>query len=680
MHSIPRALPSLADHITIILSSNSLLRLKQLHQIHTQLLINGCVTSTSLLIDFLTSCYRSQKHHQYPLLLLQNLPKPDPFLWNSMVRVSIESENLQDFLGFYNGLRENNLVPNKSTISLILRSFASLCATHLGESFHCQILKMGFVSEMVLQTGLLDFYAKVGDLGSAKMVFDEMPERDVVANNAMISALGKHGCIEEAQSLFDSMLERNSCSWNSMITCYCKLGRIDSARQIFDCNPVRDVVSWNAIIDGYCKLGQLMNAEELFFRMGSAKNSVTWNTMIAGYVQSKEFGRAICAFQQMQSESVKPTEVTTVSLLSACAHLGALDMGEWIHTYIRRKKFSVDVVLGNALIDMYCKCGSIEAALDVFYGLRVKNIFCWNSIIVGLGMHGFGKEAIDVFISMEKESIKPDGVTFVGLLSGCSHSGLMSAGRRYFSQMSSLYGVVPGIEHYGCMVDLLGRAGFLEEALELIKTMPMKPNSVVWGSLLRACQVHKDTKVSEQVTQYLLELDPCDGGNYVFLSNLYASLNRWDDVKICRRLMIERGVRKTPGCSSIEVDNIAHEFVAGDTSHPDFTQIDVFLDEIEKKLKGHGHKPDTASVLHDIDDEEKEIIIRYHSERIAVAFGLMNTPPGKAIRVVKNLRTCNDCHSALKLISKVFKREIIVRDRNRFHQFSNGSCSCKDYW
>ncbi|KAK9279058.1 hypothetical protein L1049_012733 [Liquidambar formosana] len=427
-----------------------------------------------------------------------------------------------EFLGFYNGMLHSNVVPSKSTYSLILRSCASLCATQLGESFHCQILKMGFEFDLILQTGLLDFYAKVGNLRSAKRVFAEMPERDVVANNAMISALSKNGCVEEAQNLFDNMTERNSASWNSMITSYCKLGDIDSARLMFYRNPVKDVISWNAMIDGYCKSNQLMAAHELFIQMGSAKNAVSWNTMISGCVQSEEFGKAIAMFQQMLAGNVKPTEVTMVSLLSACSHLGALDLGEWVHDYITRKNFKVDVVLGNALIDMYCKCGSIEAALDVFHGLSMKNIFCWNSIIVGLGMNGYGEEAINAFNMMEREGIKPDGVTFVGLLSGCSHSGLVSVGRKYFSQMLDIYGIDPGIEHYGCMIDLLGRAGFLKEALELIRTMRMKPNSVVWGSLLRACQIHKDTKLSEQVTQHLLELDPCDGGNYVFLSNLYA--------------------------------------------------------------------------------------------------------------------------------------------------------------
>ncbi|KAF9595562.1 hypothetical protein IFM89_000699 [Coptis chinensis] len=380
---------------------------------------------------------------------------------------------------------------------------------------------------------------------------------------------------------------------------------------LFDSNPVKNVISWNAMIDGYCKLNQFTIARELFDHMGFLKNTVTWNTMISGYVQHREFGRAISTFQDMQAESVKPTVETMVSLLSACAHLGALDMGYWIHGYIRRQKLKVDVYLGNALVDMYCKCGSLESALDVFHRLSVKNVFCWSSLIVGLGMHGYGKQAIDAFVEMQKEGIKPDRVAFIGLLSGCSHSGLVYEGGQYFSQMHGVYGIKPGIEHYGCMVDLLGRSGLLTKALELIWSMPIAPNAAVWGSLLRSCQLHKDTKLSEQVTEHLLKLDPVDGGNYVFIE--------W--------------------CSSIEVGNVIHEFVAGDTSHPQFAQINTFLEELAKKLSGIGHKPDMTFVLHDINEEEKETSVRHHSEKIAVAFGLMSTPEGKSIRVVKNLRS-----------------------------------------
>ncbi|XP_055821262.1 pentatricopeptide repeat-containing protein At1g08070, chloroplastic-like [Solanum dulcamara] len=468
---------------------------------------------------------------------------------------------------------------------------------------------MGFEFDVVLLTGLLDFYAKVGDLWSARKVFVEMPERDIIATNAMISAFSRHGCVKEAKKLFENMSLRNSASWNSLISCYCKSSEVDNARLIFDRNPMKDVVSWNAMIDGYCKSEQMVKAEELFVEMGFMKDVVTWNTMIAGYVQCGEFVRAINLFQRMVREEVKPTEVTMVSLLSACAHLGALDMGEWIHSYIRTKKIKIDYVLGNVLIDMYFKCGDVVGATQVFHGLYDRNIFCWNSVIIGLGMHGYGKEAVDAFIAMEGEGIKPDGVTFVGLLCSCSHSGLVSVGRSYFSQMKSVYGIEPGIEHYGCMIDLLGRSGCLQEALELIKNMPMKPNAVVWGGLLQACHKHKDAKLWEEVTENLLSLDPHDGGNYVFLSNLYASLNRWSEVDQCRKLMIKRGVHKTPGCSSIEVENIIYEFVAGDTSHP---QINVFLDKIAKELQAHGYEPDTTSVLHDVEDEEKESVVRYH--------------------------------------------------------------------
>lgn len=509
----------------------------------------------------------------------------------------------------------------------------------------------------------------------------EMPERDVIANNAMIAAFGSHGCTADARRLFESMPEKSSASWNSMITCYCKQNDVCAAREIFDRNPVKDVVSWNAMIDGYCKMGQLEMARELFDRMGSAKNSVTWNTMISGCLHHREFGMALSMFQVMQVENVRPTEVTMVSLLSACAHLGALNMGWWLHAYIRNHHLKIDVVLGNALIDMYFKCGSIEAALQVFHGMPMKNVFCWNSVIAGLGMNGYGERGIEIFLEMDRRGgIKPDGITFVGLLSGCSHSGLVSEGKTYFSQMLGVYGIRPNIEHYGCMVDLLGRAGFLEEAVNLVETMPIQPNSVVWGSLLRACRIHKDAKLSERVTQCLLELDPEDGANYVFLSNVYASSERWDDVERCRQIMIERGVQKVPGCSSIEVNNVIHEFVVGDTLHPQFEQINTFLVEMERELRKLGYSPSTDSVLHDIEDEEKENAVMYHSEKIAIAFGLMSMRGKEPIRVVKNLRVCSDCHEATKFIAKLFQREIIVRDRNRFHHFRDGTCSCKDYW
>ncbi|KAK9065977.1 hypothetical protein SSX86_015379 [Deinandra increscens subsp. villosa] len=614
-----------------------------------RVLFDGMLEKDSYTWNSMVSCYFKVGDIDSARLVFDRNPVKNKVSWNVLIDGYSKSgyfsdpDNLGDLVTLYNEMLYSGLSPDESVLSMIIRSCAGFCAIRLGKALHCQIFKWNFKYDVVLQTGLLDFYAKVDDLKSARRVFDEMPERDIVANNAMISALSKHGFVEDAQNLFNSMQDKNSVTFNSMITCYSKIGDIHSARFIFDSNPVKDVVSWNAMIDGYCKVGNLSYAEELFNKIGGVKNSVTWNAMITGFVHCKEFRRALQLFKHMQDERVKPTEETR--LLTCIAN-----------------------------VEIY------RLALDVFDKLRVKNIYCWNSIIVGLAMHGYGNQAMDYFCRMVQEGMNPDGVTFIGLLCACSHSGLIPEGKLYFSQMQTVYGVEPGIEHYGCMVDLLGRSGQLKAALQLISSMPLKPNAVVWGSLLRSCHIHKDTKLGEQVTQRLLELDPRDGGNYVFLSNLYASLSRWKDVDSCRKLMTVSGVHKVPGCSSIEVDNVVHEFVAGDSSHPQFSQINAYLVEIGKKLKDEGYEPDTGSVFHDIDDEEKEGSVSYHSERIAVAFGLMNTCSGKVIRVVKNLRTCDDCHTVMKLISKVYTREIIMRDRNRFHHFRNGVCSCKDYW
>ncbi|XP_072981647.1 pentatricopeptide repeat-containing protein At4g21065-like [Typha angustifolia] len=653
-----------------------------LHQIQAQILTNPSPQSCHrLLYEFISSCFRSGDISK-AFLLLRHLPKSSASLWNQLIRFSAECNPSPEFFAFYRAMLHQGIRPDKATIGLVLRFGVSLReSSNIPGAIHCQIMKLGFATDRFLLTGLLNFYSKCYCLSAAEQLFDEMSERDVIAHNAMIATLSSHGRVEEARKLFDQMPEKSSASWNSMITCYCKHNDLCAAREIFDQNPVKDVVSWNAMIDGYCKMGHMVKAREFFDRMGSAKNSVTWNTLIAGYLHHREFGTALAMFQIMQMENVRPSEVTMVSLLTVCAHLGALKMGRWIHAYIKNHRLRTDVILGNALIDMYFKCGSITEALEVFHRILVRNVFCWNSIIAGLGMSGHGEHAIEVFLEMVgREKIKPDGITFVGLLSGCSHSGLVSEGKKYFSQMHKVYGLEPKIEHYGCMVDLLGRAGYLEEALNLVETMPIPPNAIVWGSLLRACRIHKNAKLSERVTQHLLQLDPNDGANYVFLSNIYACSNRWDDVEKCRKIMIEKGVRKVPGCSSTEVNNMIHEFVVGDRSHPQFEQIYAFLVEIDREIRKLGYQPVIDSVLHDIEDEEKENAIMYHSERIAIAFGLMSTSAKEPIRVVKNLRVCSDCHEATKFIAKLFQREIIVRDRNRFHHFLNGACSCKDYW
>lgn len=459
------------------------------------------------------------------------------------------------------------------------------------------------------------------------------------------------------------------------VNCRC----LDDARRVFEKMPRRDVVSWTTLISGYSRWGLVDDAYEVFERMPE-RNSVSWNAMIAAYVQSNRFREAFALFDRMRAEKVELDKFVAASMLSACTGLGALEQGEWIYRYIERSGIELDSKLATTVIDMYCKCGCLEKAFEVFNGLPRKGISSWNCMIGGLAMHGRGEAAIDLFKKMEKENVTPDDITLVNVLNACAHAGLVDEGRHYFDYMTKSYGIEPKMEHFGCMVDLLGRAGLLKEGRNLIGEMPMSPDAGVLGALLGACKIHGDIDMGEKIGKQVIELEPQNSGRYILLANLFASVGRWDDVANVRKLMNDRGVNKAPGCSMIELEGVVSEFIAGGRSHPQAKEIYSKVDEMLQCIRSVGYLPDKDGVLHDIDEEEKENPLYYHSEKLAIAFGLLKTNPGETIRISKNLRVCRDCHQASKLISKVFNREIIVRDRNRFHHFRGGQCSCKDYW
>ncbi|GKE06002.1 pentatricopeptide repeat-containing protein, partial [Tanacetum coccineum] len=399
------------------------------------------------------------------------------------------------------------------------------------------------------------------------------------------------------------------------------------------------------------------------------------------YAQHGFFMEALELFREMQMEGdVTPNYVSLISVLPAISGLGALEIGKWVHFFAVRNGIKIDPMLGSALIDMYSKCGSIAEALQLFEYLSQKNVITWNSIITGLAIHGRANDALDHFTKMQESGISPNDVTYISVLTACSHAGLVDKGISIFDQMVQTDGLKPRIEHYGCMVDLLGRAGRLQEAENLLLKMPGEPDDVVLKALLGACKKHGNIEIGERVAKRLLEIDPQDGAPYVALSNMYASLANWDGVTETRLKMKENDVKKDPGCSWIEVDGSIHEFVVADESHAKTKDIYMMLEEIKDRLSLAGYKPDTSQVLLRMDDAEKESVLSYHSEKIAVAFGLISTTRETTVKVVKNLRICDDCHSTIKLVSKIYGRRIIVRDRKRFHHFENGSCSCMDYW
>jgi len=438
---------------------------------------------------------------------------------------------------------------------------------------------------------------------------------------------------------------------NSLVHLYGACGLFESAHRVFDEIPVRE------------------------------RNLVSWNSMLNGFAANGRPNEVLTVFREMMDVDFAPDGLTMVSVLTACAEIGALALGRRVHMYLAKVGLVGNSHVGNALIDLYAKCGSVDDARKVFGEMGTgRTVVSWTSLIVGLAVNGFGKEALELFGVMEREKLVPTEITMVGVLYACSHCGLVDDGFMYFDRMKEEYGITPRIEHLGCMVDLLGRAGKVEKAYDYIGTMPLEPNAVVWRTLLGACAMHKKLELGEAAWARLVELDPGHSGDYVLLSNLYAAVGRWTDVHVLRKTMVKDGVRKNPGRSLVELRNSVYEFVMGDRSHPESEQIYKMLAQIAERLRHEGYIPRTSNVLADIEEEEKETALNYHSERLAIAFALLKSLPSTPIRIVKNLRVCGDCHTAIKLISKIYDREIIVRDCNRFHHFKGGSCSCKDYW
>ncbi|XP_074564551.1 pentatricopeptide repeat-containing protein ELI1, chloroplastic [Curcuma longa] len=491
------------------------------------------------------------------------------------------------------------------------------CPLPLGRALHGHSLKLSLHSDPYVATAILDMYARGGDVVSARSLFDAMPERRLVSSTAMM-------------------------------TCYSKLGDLDQARQLFD-------------------------------EMGE-RDSICWNTMIDGYTQHGRPNEALLLFRKMLLSSAKPNEVTVISVLSAIAQQGSVGVGRWVHSFIDNNPIEFNAKVGTALIDMYWKCGSLEDARAVFDSITNKDVVVWNSMIGGYAMHGHSREALELFSRLRAEGLRPTDITFIGVLNACSHSGLVDEGRELFRSIEKDYGIEPKIEHYGCLVDLLGRAGFVEEAFELVRGMKIPADPVIWGSLLAACRLHNNMALGEKIANFLVSNDLANSGTYILLSNIYAAVGNWEAAGRVRTLMKENGVEKEPGCTSIEVANKVHEFVVGDLSHPRSEEIYMMLEELNELLRAHGYAPQTELVLHDLEEAAKERVLGVHSEKLAIAFGLISTQPGTTIKIAKNLRVCVDCHTATKLISRITKRKIIVRDRNRFHHFVDGSCSCGDYW
>lgn len=439
-----------------------------------------------------------------------------------------------------------------------------------------------------------------------------------------------------------------------------------------------DVFVGSSMVDMYAKCGEISTARKLFDEMPE-RNVVSWTCMIYAYDQLGENEEALLLFKQALLEDLDVNDFTFTSIIRVCSASTHLELGKQLHGLCFKMSFDSSSFVGSSLVSLYSKCGVIEEAYLVFDQIPIKNLGMWNSMLIGCAQHSHTKKAFELFNEMVNVKISPNYITFLSLLYACSHAGLVKEGKYYFKLMKD-YGIEPGYQHYASLVDLLGRAGKLKEAVSVIENMPIKPTECIWGALLTGCRIHGNTKLASHAADKVLELGSTSSGLHILVSNAYAAAGRWEDAAKARKMMKNKGVKKVTGLSWVDEGNRVHAFVSGDKSHPRSKEIYEKLEELGEKMELAGYIADTSLILKEVGSEEKNEVIRYHSERLAIAFALIDFPPQRPIRVMKNLRVCGDCHTAIKFMSKCSQRIIILRDYNRFHRFEDGKCSCGDFW
>lgn len=526
----------------------------------------------------------------YALRMFEQMPEPNSFVWNTLIRGFQQNRRPEVALLFFGAMRARGVAGDRFTFLNAVRACADLKDLRRGRWVQGQLVKVRLGLDARVGSCLVEFYSACGDMGAARQVFDEMPLRDAVSWTVTISGyVNVKGDMESARNLFEEMPMKDLVVWSVVIAGYVKAGDVGAARDLFDRAPRRDLLMYNTMLGGYARSGEAGGLLRLFDEMPD-RDVVSWNTTISGLVQCGRIREALALFQQMQQlENQRPNEVTLVSLLSGCAQAGALDMGRLIHSYIDRESFfSLDPAVGTALVDMYSKCGELDSALRVFSCIGKKDTAAWNAMITGLSANGRSRRALDLFRRMQRGNMPPNGVTMVGVLSACAHAGMVDEGRRCFEAMRRELAIVPGVEHYGCMVDLLARTGRLREAYDLARSMPVPPHAGVWGALLGACRIHAEVELAERAIERLLDLDLDDdgGGGYLaIMCNIYADAGRWADAARVRELMRKKGVVKAAGRSSVEIDGEVHEFAAGDEKHSRRREIYEMVDEISARLR-----------------------------------------------------------------------------------------------
>eukprot|EP01018_Ginkgo_biloba_P022101 Gb_10151 [translate_table: standard] len=536
--------------------------------------------------------------------------------WNAMISAYTQQGHDKVALKHFCQMLRKGMKPDPFTFSSVLRACAGLAAIQPGKEVHAHLIKIGFEVNIFVGSALVDMYAKCGFTQDARHVFDKIPTIDVVLWTTMIVGYAQNEDDEEALKLFSQMqltdVKPNQYTFSSAFSACASLAALEQGQQIHSNLIKTGFVSYDSVQTGlvsmYAKCGVLESAWKVFDKMGG-QCTMSWTTIIAGYAQNGHGEKAMALFCEMQRAGMKPSQYTFTGALSACSSLPALEQGKQVHSQILKTGFQRSIFVGSALVDMYGKCGSMDDACVAFDKIHTRDIVLWNSMIAGYAQNGFSKEALQVFEEMQQSGMKPDHITFIGVLSACSHGGLLSEGHYFFDSMSQDHGISPTAGHYACMVDLLGRAGCLAQAENLICSMPLKPDAVMWGTLLGACKVYGNVEIGKRAADRLFELEPEDVTTYILLSNIYAAAGRWDDVAKVRNMIADRGLKKEPGLSWIEVKGKVHAFIVGDRSHPQTEEIYAELDRLTRQMKEACDLPHTIFWVQDVKQEQKEYCI-----------------------------------------------------------------------
>ncbi|KAK1433724.1 hypothetical protein QVD17_10639 [Tagetes erecta] len=576
---------------------------------------------------------------------------------------------------------------NQTHLQSLISFIKSTTQTFQLLQIHAYLLRTSLIQQTTFSVPFLNRISlpPLQNLNYSLKVFTQISRPNVTHYNTMIRAYAMTIHPERGFYVYRDMMRHDvrpnpqSCSFvvKSCIRGCLFLGGVQIHDRVFRDGHCSDTLLLTTLMEFYSVSGKCEDACKVFDEM-PMRDTVAWNVLVSCYTRNGRTRDALGVFDAMRSgeHGCDPDDVTCLLVLQACSNLCAFEFGERVHQYIKVHGYIHALNICNALVAMYSKCGQLDKAYEVFQKIPNKDVVSWTAMISGFASNGYGREAINGFRQMKTMGVSPDEQTFTALLSGCSHAGLLDEGRLIFDKMQTEFGVVPNVHHYGCVVDLMGRVGLVEDAYDVIMSMKCKPDATIWRTLLGACKVHGNLTLGERVIEHLIELKAQEAGDYILLLNMYLSAGHWEKVIEVRKLMKEKGIQTTPSASTIELKGEIHEFKVDDTSHSRINEVYEMLDEIEKQLKIGGYDAE----LNDVGSKDKETRLSYHSEKLAMAFGVLATPPGTKLRVAKDLRICTDCHNFAKMLSGVYNREVIIRDRTRFHHFRDGRCSCNDFW